>query len=248
MRRSFQITTNSLGLRGAEVPAKDGYRILCLGESVTFGWGVSASESYPARLAEELGVEVINAGIPALRPSHMTRWLQRHAAAMQADLILFTVRPDWMQPDPWANYFQSIRSAQQIVAPTPIAVVLPPISTFDIKGTQNRVQELEQLERHLQQVPWIELTSAFRDALPAEGVTLRMSGTTQQLVDRRTNTVLVEAVPDDPLTLAAEIVAALEADHDLVEPLMFDGAHPDAAGFVVFADVVADFIREQGWR
>jgi lysophospholipase L1-like esterase len=29
---------------------------------------------------------------------------------------------------------------------------------------------------------------------------------------------------------------------------MFDGAHPDAAGFVVFAREVAAFVKRQGWR
>ena len=247
-RRHFLISTNSMGLRGPELPAKTDFRILCLGESVTFGWGVSAAEAYPAQLADRLGVDVINAGIPAMRPGHMARWLQRHAASIQADLILFTVRPDWMQPDPWADYFQSIRSAQRIVAPTPIAVVLPPISTFDIRGTRQRGEELAQLEANLQDVPWIDLTPAFREALPTEGVTLTLNGDTQQMIDRRSNAVLVEATPTDPLSLAPEIVDALEADHNLVEPLMFDGAHPDADGFVVFAHVVASFIEQQGWR
>lgn len=61
---------NSLGLRGAE-PRRSAHRILCLGDSVTFGWGASVdAAAYPAVLEEILaarglaGVEVVNAGMP----------------------------------------------------------------------------------------------------------------------------------------------------------------------------------------
>ena len=247
-RRSFTVSTNSLGLRGPELKVKEGFRILCLGESVTFGWGVTQAESYPSQLAQQLGVEVINAGIPAMRPHHMARWLQRHAPTINADLILFTVRPNWTHPRPWEDYFQSIRSAQRIVQPTPIAVILPPISTFDLRGNEQRPEELQQLRQHLTDIPWLDLTPAFRAALPQSGVTLSVEQGMQRVLDGRDGSVIIEARTQQPGALAPEIVSALESDHQLVEPLMFDGAHPDAAGFVVFAQSVARFIQEQGWR
>jgi lysophospholipase L1-like esterase len=247
-RRTFSVSTNSIGLRHPEVTPKEGYRILCLGESVTFGWGVAASEAYPAQLSEILGVEVINAGIPAMRPSHMSEWLQRYASSLDADLILITFRPNWMHPFPWKDYFQSIRSAKLVVAPTPIAVILPPISTFDLRGNSQRPEELTRLRQRLRDIPWLDLTPAFRNALPASGVILNDNNGVQQMIDRQSGAVLVQATGPDPLTLAPEIVDALESDHGLAEPLMFDGAHPDEQGFLVFAQTVADFIKEQGWR
>jgi lysophospholipase L1-like esterase len=59
---------NSLGLRGPE-PRPGARRIVCLGDSVTFGWGVKDDEAYPAVLARSLAgetgdVDVINAGMP----------------------------------------------------------------------------------------------------------------------------------------------------------------------------------------
>src|SRR5207253_2605591 len=67
---------NSLGTRGPEfAPAKppDVIRVLCLGDSRTFGWGLSESETYCGVLQRLLGnhatvgrkVEVINAGVNA---------------------------------------------------------------------------------------------------------------------------------------------------------------------------------------
>lgn len=247
-RRSFTVSTNAMGLRGPALPPKDGFRILCLGESVTFGWGGTWEESYPSQLARLLDVEAINAGIPAMRPHHMARWLQRHARTLNADLILFTVRPNWTHPRPWEDYFQAIRSARRVVEPTPIAVILPPISTFDLRGIEQRPKELEQLRQHLTDIPWLDLTPAFRDALPQSGVTLRVEQDMQRMISGRDGSVIVEAEALEQGILAPEIVAALEHDHDLVEPLMFDGAHPDAEGFTVFAQAVARFIQEQGWR
>ena len=62
-----QASINSLGLRGAE-PRGAPYRIVCLGDSVTFGWGISRDDAtYPAALGQALGrrdVEVLNAGMP----------------------------------------------------------------------------------------------------------------------------------------------------------------------------------------
>ena len=69
---TFAVSTNSDGLRTEiEVtdPKKD-IRILALGCSTTFGWGVADSETYPARLQQYLqeggyqNVEVINGGQP----------------------------------------------------------------------------------------------------------------------------------------------------------------------------------------
>ena len=47
--------------------------------------------------------------------------------------------------------------------------------------------------------------------------------------------------------LAEQIVQAFEADENLYEPLMFDGAHPDKEGFVIFAKEVAKWVKKQGW-
>ncbi len=62
---------NSKGLRGEEIDylRNPSHRILCLGDSFTFGFGVEEQESWPARLQQQLTagsatvVEVINAGV-----------------------------------------------------------------------------------------------------------------------------------------------------------------------------------------
>ena len=58
---------NSLGFRGGE-PQSAAQRIVCLGDSVTFGWGASRDQNaYPAVLQKLLAprqIDVVNAGMP----------------------------------------------------------------------------------------------------------------------------------------------------------------------------------------
>jgi len=60
---SFSVKTNALGLRDGMMPVASPW-VLALGCSTTFGWGVEADEAWPAVLEQELGVPVVNGGIP----------------------------------------------------------------------------------------------------------------------------------------------------------------------------------------
>ncbi|MCK9594776.1 MAG: GDSL-type esterase/lipase family protein [Candidatus Omnitrophica bacterium] len=66
-----QVRTNSLGLRSGDIASKkEGvFRVIAMGASPTFGWGVEAGLTYPAVLERKLAgrfpgrkVEIINAG------------------------------------------------------------------------------------------------------------------------------------------------------------------------------------------
>ena len=88
----FLVSTNSEGLRSSASldNSKDTFRIMTLGCSTTFGWGVSNEEAYPARLQHYLSqevsnVEVINAGQPGYT-SFQGLWLW--------DQILKGYKPD----------------------------------------------------------------------------------------------------------------------------------------------------------
>jgi lysophospholipase L1-like esterase len=51
---------------GSKVPHLDspGTTIVCFGDSITYGIGAQEAESYPQRLAERLGVNLVNLGVP----------------------------------------------------------------------------------------------------------------------------------------------------------------------------------------
>jgi lysophospholipase L1-like esterase len=91
------VTINSRGLREREIPLgkpAGTFRILCLGDSVTFGHWVEAEEAYPRRLEERLQarstkrIQVINAGVPGYSPFQELTWLEEEGWAYEPDLVL----------------------------------------------------------------------------------------------------------------------------------------------------------------
>jgi lysophospholipase L1-like esterase len=91
-------TINALGLRG-RLPAVpkpvDAVRILAIGDSTTFGWGVGDDETYCAVLERQLGVavparpiEVVNGGVVSYDLNKSARLLRRFASELDPDLVL----------------------------------------------------------------------------------------------------------------------------------------------------------------
>jgi hypothetical protein len=94
----FQVTvrTNSLGLRGGpapSTPAPGTYRILVLGDSFGFGFGVEDDETFAALLADGLEldgrpVEVLNGSVPGWSADHYLLFLMTRGFALEPDLVL----------------------------------------------------------------------------------------------------------------------------------------------------------------
>jgi lysophospholipase L1-like esterase len=82
---------NSRGLRDREIGPtgrKTGRRILCLGDSFTWGWGVGDDETYPKILEHELaGVETVNAGVCAWGTAQELVWLEREGFRYDPDAV-----------------------------------------------------------------------------------------------------------------------------------------------------------------
>ena len=90
--------TNSLGLRGEEVaePAENQLRIVCLGDSCTFGKGVKESESWPRQLEHFLqemaqgawDPVVANLGVNGYHGASYELILEEVGQALEPDIIL----------------------------------------------------------------------------------------------------------------------------------------------------------------
>jgi len=87
---------NSHGMRGPE-PAdpKRGYRIIALGNSCTFGWGVAYEDTWIYQLQTLLHerlpgreVEVINAGVPGYSSLQGKRYFSDELLALEPDMVL----------------------------------------------------------------------------------------------------------------------------------------------------------------
>jgi lysophospholipase L1-like esterase len=90
---SFPVRTSSLGFRDGEIPADTPW-VAAVGCSTTFGWGVNADRAWPELLEADLGVEVINAGIPG-HSSHQGRAVALDLIAQKPDALILS----WMVRD-----------------------------------------------------------------------------------------------------------------------------------------------------
>jgi hypothetical protein len=98
--------TDAVGMRsvgGKPTPtiqkSSDTFRILSLGPSFAFGWGVNYEDSYIYRIADGLRVpgkrvELINLGTPSQPISYQLKWLRETGHVYQPDLIVQTIYAD----------------------------------------------------------------------------------------------------------------------------------------------------------
>jgi hypothetical protein len=132
---SVDLFTNSRGFRTSKeheeyATGRDEarYRILLLGPSFAFGWGVNYEETFAALLPQMLTqrgfgdgrkLELINRGVPALPPDFNLKWLKHVGTAYAPDLVIqfmygtleFNPSPsmrveDGYLVDPNATFFQ----------------------------------------------------------------------------------------------------------------------------------------------
>lgn len=110
---SFSVDINSLGFRDREFsPHKTAkVRILAIGDSFTYGWGVEANQSWPKVLEEKLrasahDVEIANLGKPGGYPAVYADIAERATPVLKPDLIIIAV----LQGDDLAQMDQTINS------------------------------------------------------------------------------------------------------------------------------------------
>ncbi len=106
---SHPIAMNEQGHRGptiALVKPEGEFRILALGDSVTWGTGVRASDAWPAQLQKQLGqsVRVINAAMPGASVDALTEAYQNNWKKYDVDAVVFVatanmVSRQWLSGD-----------------------------------------------------------------------------------------------------------------------------------------------------
>ncbi len=91
--------TNAQGLR-AESERTTGHVIVALGDSTTFGVGVSEGESWPAALEARLDTSwrVVNAGVPGWNEAQAVRWYELHATEVRASIAILAFYINDVEP------------------------------------------------------------------------------------------------------------------------------------------------------
>ena len=92
---SYQVKINNLGFRDRDfAPGKSGAkRILVIGDSFVYGWGVAAESSWPKVMEKELrrgglDIEVANLGSPGAGPAEYAALAARAIPVLQPDLVV----------------------------------------------------------------------------------------------------------------------------------------------------------------
>ena len=95
------LTTNARGFRGLEEIEEEipegRYRIVCLGDSFTLGYGVDDASTYPAQLeAIAPAIQTVNLGQGGYGIDQCLLWYRRDAAAFRANLLILAfIAPDF---------------------------------------------------------------------------------------------------------------------------------------------------------
>jgi len=87
------VETNSMGFRGPDV-REDSRRIVGIGDSVMFGWGVADEETYLRRLERLLrrrnpDIDVVNTAVPAYNTVQEVATLERHLDRLKPALVIW---------------------------------------------------------------------------------------------------------------------------------------------------------------
>lgn len=113
----FEANINSLGLRDHEfnIDKGDKYRILCFGDSWTYGYGVNIEDSWPKKLEKYLhtngynNIEVINCGRPGLYTTKYKNYIEKYVPLLKPDLVIVGV----LQLDDLAQLFPNKTTVNQ---------------------------------------------------------------------------------------------------------------------------------------
>jgi len=112
-RTRWTLTTNSKGFAGPAVPYGPHpgiFRVVCMGDSSTFGWGVEAGDAYPAVLEQELRrrhpdlrIEVVNLGVCGYSSFQGRILMDQEAKGYLPDVVTLSYGSnDWSRvPEPF---------------------------------------------------------------------------------------------------------------------------------------------------
>jgi lysophospholipase L1-like esterase len=260
-RLTFYADTNAFGLRGPETtlePPPGGFRVACVGDSITFGWGVTEAESYAGLLQSRLSdalpgrrVEVLNAGVPGFRFQQLADRIRYKLAPFRPDVIVVLKMGDLQVPDPMNAYRRELYRIIDESARTGARLILalPPISSFDVRPESRRFAALLDQVGRERSIPTFDFTPLFQARGSGRGIKLVVRDGEQQVVryegEKATVLFRTPAPPGEP-RIAPALYDFLDTIQDS-EALIFDGGHPDVEGNRLIAATLVEIMKSHGW-
>lgn len=260
---------NSLGLRGEEVKShKTKRRILTLGNSCTFGWGVSYQDTYAQQLESLLNgaYEVINCGIPGYSSFQGRCFFAKELIRLQPDIvcILFTWNDHWaaanriadknQQFPPRAviaiqNFLSRLHSYRLLKKLLLSGIEKESDSLFDRTAPVYRVGPKD-FQSNLREICWVARSKGSTPILLTSPIpslaTYYPPGSKSPLhsFHEKYNQVMRELSVSDTVDL---VDLAREFDHyrELFDDAPNDPIHFNARGHRVAAELLAEHLRER---
>lgn len=87
----FSVVSDEHGFRNVS-PWPEKARIVVVGDSLTYGWGLTAEESWTAILDEQIGEgRLITLGLPGAVPQQYTRYLEQYGLGLQPEIVIYGI-------------------------------------------------------------------------------------------------------------------------------------------------------------
>ena len=241
-------------------------RILCVGGSTTFGWGLADDESYPAQLQRCLDGawpdrwSVINAGVPSYTSEQVCLYLPELLALEPSIIVvqtlwndlLFSFVNDWypellvhQRPDPWRRFLLQHSAVYRALSlkefdEKRVVVSSPQALRHYQKNLENIVQSCRArgVEVVLSMPPMQELL------VPEDGMKIGSQNVPRPLFLETAAIfagVMQSVARQEGVPLVQHRVAL---DAHPAETLFLDAAHPRAEGYRLLAEDVSHVIAE----
>lgn len=260
----FKVNTNRQGFRNSEFSAKPAagtYRIVCLGDSITFGWGMDEKLSYPRVLERYLNtqpgakirVEVINAGVPGYDLEQITLYLSKKILSLKPDLVTVCKLGDLKAEKPHVKYEQQLAGIASLgkQAGAAVAFLCPPRSSFDLYPLTPRFRDTMERAARKQNVLFADFMTLFDHEGKDRGLKLELDGTHQRLVDyidgKGTTVFETDFTPQagSPNRISPEIYQFMD-ETSFAEALFFDDGHPNREGFELMGSHLGKLLVDTG--
>jgi lysophospholipase L1-like esterase len=181
-RAPAPIRTNSLGLRSPEIALArpDGtFRILVLGDSVAFGWGLRGEDTFASHLASLLATvfpeqrfEVINAGVSGYGTWQELRWLKETGLGLDPDVVIVQAHLNDAADNLWGTLGQEIGGGSWLTRASMLARLVSRLAGGALSGAQTGEPCSRDWRNGTDEVCW-DVTTALlddlRDAAQAAG-------------------------------------------------------------------------------
>ncbi len=274
----FEISTNSLGFRGGEITVPkppERLRVVCAGDCVTYGNGVSEHEAYPHQLGAalsrrhpDLDLEVINAGMEGAPPKRILARLVNEIPPIEPDVVIFGPGAEtsflpchthgapprvWLTEPEYQDLLVSYRAlldealTQSRTHGYELVLVTPTFSSFFYPDGQLWVDEVVAFAE-LHGLPVLDSTTLFRQAEARDGLLLSEREGQQRLTRYRSGEgdLLVEvAFRSDERHVSPEIYAWLDAHPEVSQLLSIDGNHANPRGHKLIAEELAKLLDQR---